>query len=134
MVDRVFSQLTHTYSIVAFDPDTKQMGAAMQTHNFAACNGVIWVEPGVGAIASQADSDPFYAFAGFAMLRLGKTAAQVLSGLVQCDAHAQHNQVAIIDARGHVAAHTGARCIPEAGHKIGRHYACQANLMGKNTI
>src|SRR5262245_51702447 len=71
-MDRAFSQLIRTYSIVAFDPEAKQIGAAMQTHNFAECNGVIWVEPGVGAIARQADSDPFYAFAGFAMLASAK--------------------------------------------------------------
>ena len=110
----------HTYSIVAFDPATGRVGAAMQTHNFEACNGVIWVQPGVGAVASQAGSDPFYAFAGFEMMRLGKTAEQTLTSLVECDAESQHNQVAIIDTSGNVAAFTGEACIPEAGHLTGQ--------------
>ena len=134
MTDRIFSKLTHTYSIIAFDPDTKQIGAAMQTHNFAACNGVIWVEPGVGAIASQADAAPFYAFAGFPLLRLGATAEQALHSLLQGAGNASHHQVAMLDVRGHVAAHTGDRCIPAAGHTIRRTYACQANLMVHNTV
>jgi uncharacterized Ntn-hydrolase superfamily protein len=134
MRDRVFSTLTHTYSIIAFDPDTKQIGAAMQTHNFAACNGVIWVEPSVGAIASQADADPFYAYAGFALLRLGKTAEQTLHSLIQSEGNAPQHQVAMLDVRRHVAAYTGERCIPAAGHTIGRTYACQANLRVHNTV
>jgi len=98
------------------DPERRQIGGAMQTHNFAACNGVIWVQPGVGVIASQAESDPFYAFAGFDMIRLGKTPAQILDSLTRCDPDARHNQVAIIDAQGNVAAYTGENCIEEAGH------------------
>lgn len=128
------SRLTGTYSIVAFDPENKQIGAAMQTHNFAACNGVVWAEPRVGAIASQAGSDPFYNVAGFKLMRLGKSAEQVLNSLVQCDPNAQHNQVAMLDVKGTVAAYTGERCIPETGHSIGLNYSCQANIMLKDTV
>jgi uncharacterized Ntn-hydrolase superfamily protein len=129
-----FAAVTHTYSIVAFDPERHQIGGAMQTHNFAACNGVIWVQPGVGVIASQAESDPFYAFAGFDMIRLGKTPAQILDSLTRCDPDARHNQVAIINAQGNVAAYTGENCIGEAGQHVGKHYSCQANMMLKNTV
>jgi uncharacterized Ntn-hydrolase superfamily protein len=126
--------VAHTYSIVAFDPERRQIGGAMQTHNFGACNGVIWVQPGIGVIASQAESDPFYAFAGFEMIRLGKTPAQILNSLTRCDPDAQRNQVAIIDAQGNVAAYTSENCIEEAGHHVGKHYSCQANMMLKNTV
>ena len=129
-----FSKLTNTYSIVAFDSENKQIGGAMQTHNFGACNSVIYAEPGVGVIASQAWSDPFYAHVGFEMIRLGRTATQALQGLVACDPDVQHNQVAIIDVKGNVAAHTGEKCIGEAGHIIGKTCSCQANIMLKDTV
>jgi uncharacterized Ntn-hydrolase superfamily protein len=126
--------LAHTYSIVAFDPESKQLGAAMQTHSFEACNSVVWVQPGIGAVASQAGSDPFYAFVGFEMMRLGKSAPQTLESLRACDPDVESNQVAIIDVRDQVAAYTGSRCIPEAGHQMGHRYSCQANLMLKDTV
>jgi len=128
------ADMTNTYWIVAIDADNKQLGAAMQTHNFEAYNGVIWAEPGVGVVASQAGSDPFYAFVGFDMLRLGKTAEQVLQALLHCDPHAHYNQVAIVDVHGNVAAHTGDKCIGEAGHTVGESYSCQANIMVNNTV
>lgn len=129
-----FTLPNNTYSIVAIDLAGKQIGAAMQAHNFAACNGIIWAEPGVGAIASQGGSDPVYAFGGFDLLRLGKTAPQVLQGLLQGDPRPQQNQVAILDVQGNVAVHTGDRCIGEAGHASGSGYSCQANLMRNQTI
>jgi uncharacterized Ntn-hydrolase superfamily protein len=126
--------LAHTYSIVAFDPESRQIGAAMQTHSFEACNSVVWVQPGVGAVASQAGSDPFYAFVGFEMMRLGKSATQTLESLRACDQNVESNQVAIVDVHDQVAAYTGSRCIPQAGHHVGRRYACQANLMLRDTV
>lgn len=128
------ASLTHTYSIIAFDPEHHQLGGAMQTHNFQACDAVIWLQPGVAAIASQAESNPFYALAGFELLRLGKTAQQVLPALLQCDARAEHNQVAMVDVQGNVAAHTGAHCIRETGHRMGPNYSCQANIMQNDTV
>jgi uncharacterized Ntn-hydrolase superfamily protein len=128
------ANLTNTYSIVALDANNRQLGAAMQTHNFEACNGVIWAEPGVAVVASQAGSDPFYAFVGFEMMHLGKTAEQTLHALLQCDPHPERNQVAIVDVHGNVAVHTGDKCIGETGHTIGKSYSCQANIMLNNTV
>ncbi|MEM7536693.1 MAG: DUF1028 domain-containing protein [Chloroflexota bacterium] len=107
--------MTNTYSIIAYDPESQKLGAAMQTHNFAACNSVMWVQPGVGVIASQAASDPFYAFAGFELMRLGKTPEQILTSLRQSDEKSYQNQVAMMDIQGRVAAFTGERCTPAAG-------------------
>jgi uncharacterized Ntn-hydrolase superfamily protein len=134
MVKHGFATVTHTYSIVAFDPERHQIGGAMQTHTFAACNDGMWAQPGIGVIATQSESDPFYAFAGFEMIRLGKTPAQILDGLTRCDSEARYNQVAIVDAQGNVAAYTGEGCIEEAGHQVGKYYSCQANMMLKNTV
>jgi uncharacterized Ntn-hydrolase superfamily protein len=134
MATSTLFNLAHTYSIVAFDPQSRQIGAAMQTHTFEACNSVVWVQPGVGAVASQAGSDPFYAFVGFDMMRWGKSAPQTLEGLRACDPNVECNQVAIIDVHHQVAAYTGSRCIPEAGHHMGQRYSCQANLMLRDTV
>jgi len=129
------TELTHTYSIVAYDPINKQLGAAMQTHNFAACNGVVWLEPGVGAAASQAMSDPFYAFACFDLIKLGIQADKALEATINLDReYAKKRQIGIVDTKGNAAAHTGEKCIEKAGHKIGENYTCQANIMTKDTV
>jgi len=106
----------------------------MQSHNFEACNGVIRVKPGIGIVASQAGSDPFYAFASFEMLQLGKTARQTLDSLMRSDNNLPHNQVALIDKQGIVAAFTGEMCIPEAGHRTGQYYSCQANIASNKRV
>lgn len=125
---------TGTYSIIAMDAVAKQVGGAMQTHNFAACNGVIWAQPGVGVVASQAASDPTYAFLGFEMMRLGKTASQVLEAVRQTDTKSDFNQVAVVDIHGNVAVHTGSKCLAEAGHLVGNDFSCQANIMRNGTV
>jgi len=127
------SKLLNTYSIIAFDPENRQIGGAMQTHNFGACQSVIWGRHGVGIVASQARSDRFYAFAGLEMMSLGKTAEEVLNNLVS-DSNIESNQVAMIDVKGNTAAYTGKKCTPEAGHRVGKNYSCQANMMLKDTV
>lgn len=127
--------MTHTYSIVAYDPVRKQLGAAMQSHHFAACNGVVWIEPGVGAAASQALSDPFYAHVCFDLMRLGTPVDKALGAAIDVDAeYARRRQVGIVDCRGNTAAHTGEGCIPHAGHRTGAGYSCQANMMLRDTV
>ena len=129
------TELTHTYSIIAYDPINNQLGAAMQTHNFAACNGVVWLEPGVGAAASQAMSDPFYAFACFDLIKLGVPADKALQATINLDVeYAKNRQIGIVDIKGNAAAFTGENCIEKAGHRIGKNYTCQANIMLKNTV
>lgn len=124
----------HTYSIVARDPDTGQLGVAVQSHWFSVGPIVPWAEAGVGAVATQSFADPAYGPLALELLRAGKTAQQALAGLLAADAHPEVRQVAIIDAAGNVAAHTGARNIEAAGHRTGPNYSVQANLMLKTTV
>jgi uncharacterized Ntn-hydrolase superfamily protein len=127
-------QLAHTYSIVARDPDTGQLGVAVQSHYFAAGSVVTWAEAGVGAVASQASSDPAYGKLGLDLMRARKSAPDTLAGLVASDAMQTVRQVAMVDALGRVAAHTGSMTIPEAGHIVGDGFSVQANMMLKNTV
>jgi uncharacterized Ntn-hydrolase superfamily protein len=125
--------LVHTYSIVARDPDTGQLGVAVQSHYFGVFV-VTWAEAGVGAVASQASSDPAYGKLGLDMMRAGKSAPDSLAGLLAADPMKEVRQVAMVDANGKVAAHTGSTTIPEAGHIVGDGFSVQANMMLKNTV
>lgn len=124
----------HTYSIVARDPATGDLGAAVQSHWFSVGSLVIWAEAGVGAVATQSFVDPAYGPLGLELMRGGKTAGQALAGLVSTDAGRDVRQVAMVDANGNVAARTGTKCIQSAGHIIGKGYSVQANLMRNDRI
>ncbi|MDQ2696609.1 MAG: DUF1028 domain-containing protein, partial [Pseudomonadota bacterium] len=119
----------HTYSIVARDPDTGDMGVAVQSHWFSVGQLVAWGEAGVGVVATQSFIDPSYGSLGLALMKAGRSATEALTGLVAADPHPQVRQVAMLDATGNVAVHTGANCIPFAGHLVGENFAVQANLM-----
>jgi uncharacterized Ntn-hydrolase superfamily protein len=123
-----------TYSIVARDPQTGELGVAVQSHYFQVGPVVPWAESGVGAIATQSQVNVSYGPVGLEMLRNGFTAEQALRAMTTGDAMPEVRQAAIVDVAGSVAAHTGARCIPEAGHRTGDGYSCQANLMEKATV
>ncbi|OGD21954.1 MAG: Zn-dependent protease [Candidatus Aminicenantes bacterium RBG_16_63_16] len=124
----------HTYSIVAIDKSTGELGAAVQSHWFSVGSNVIWAESGVGAVCTQSFIDPSYGPLGLDIMRAGRTAQEALAGLLRADKNEAVRQVAMIDAQGRVAAHTGKNCIPEAGNIIGEGFSCQANLMLKNTV
>jgi uncharacterized Ntn-hydrolase superfamily protein len=124
----------HTYSIVAIDKVTGEMGAAVQSHWFSVGSSVIWAESGVGAICTQSFIEASYGPLGLEFMRAGKTAEEALAGLLRADKYEAVRQVAMIDNQGRVAVHTGKNCIPEAGHFIGNGFTCQANLMLKNTV
>ena len=124
----------HTYSIVAIDRETGELGAAVQSHWFSVGSSVIWAEAGIGAICTQSFIEASYGPLGLELMRAGKTAEDALAGLLKADRFEAVRQVAMIDAQGRVAAHTGKSCIPEAGHIVGAGYSCQANLMLKNTV
>ncbi|HEX9901700.1 MAG TPA: DUF1028 domain-containing protein [Acidobacteriota bacterium] len=124
----------HTYSIVAFDPATGQLGAAVQSHWFSVGALVPWAEAGVGAVATQSFVEASYGPLGLEMMRAGKSAEEALAGLLKSDSHEDVRQVAFLDAKGRAAAHTGRNCIPEAGHYIGDNFSCQANLMLRDTV
>jgi len=123
-----------TYSIVARDPDTGQLGVAVQSHWFSVGALVPWAQAGVGAVATQSLVDPTYGPLGLDLMRAGRSASQSLEGLLVTDAHPEIRQVAMIDADGNVAAHTGTNCIPHAGHVTGENFSVQANLMDRETV
>ena len=124
----------HTYSIVAIDKETGEMGAAVQSHWFSVGSSVIWAESGIGAICTQSFIEPSYGPLGLELMRAGKTADEALAGLLKADKFEAVRQVAMVDNQGRVTAHTGESSIPEAGHFIGDGFTCQANLMLKNTV
>src|SRR5437660_8861274 len=119
----------HAYSIVARDPGTGQLGVAVQSHWFAVGANVTWAEAGVGAVASQAFSDPSYGKLGLDLLRAGRGARDALGGCLAADRLRETRQVAMVDAQGGVAAHTGQLTIAEAGDLIGDQFSVQANMM-----
>jgi uncharacterized Ntn-hydrolase superfamily protein len=123
-----------TYSIVARDPETGELGVAVQSHWFSVGSVVPWVEAGVGAVATQSLTEISYGPLGLELMRSGKTAKQALDGLVEMDDNPQWRQVGMIDAEGNRAVHTGNKCIREAGHAAGDNFICMANLMEKNTV
>ena len=118
-----------TYSIVARDPATGELGVAVQSHWFSVGSTVPWAEPALGAVATQSIADPSYGPDGLDLLRAGASAREALSQLVSRDRGAPVRQVAIVDAHGQVAVHTGRRCIQFAGHEVGRGFVCAANMM-----
>jgi uncharacterized Ntn-hydrolase superfamily protein len=128
------SPVAHTFSIVARDPATGELGVAVQSHYFSVGPVVPWAEAGVGAVATQSLVLVDYGPRGLDLMRGGMTARQALDSLLQADSHNEGRQVAMVDARGDVAVHTGKNCIPDAGHQTGNQYSVQANLMASNKV
>jgi uncharacterized Ntn-hydrolase superfamily protein len=126
--------LIHTYSIVARDPANGQMGVAVQSHYFSAGSVVTWAEAGAGAVATQSVGEPSYGALGLELMRTGIGATEALRGLLAADDHRDLRQVAMVDARGGVAAHTGAMAIAAAGHILGDQFSVQANMMLRETV
>jgi uncharacterized Ntn-hydrolase superfamily protein len=124
----------HTYSIVARDEQTGEIGVAVQSHWFSVGSLVTWAESGVGAVATQSFVEPSYGKLGLDLMRAGKSAPEALKALLAGDEGREVRQVAMIDAQGRVAAHTGKLCIPAAGHQTGKNFSVQANLMDKATV
>jgi uncharacterized Ntn-hydrolase superfamily protein len=123
-----------TYSIVALDPGTGELGAAVQSHWFSVGSLCPWARPGIGAVATQSVVEPAHGPHALDRLERGDDAAAALAGVLQEDALAAVRQVGVVDARGRVAVHTGAQCIREAGHATGEHWTCQANMMARATV
>jgi uncharacterized Ntn-hydrolase superfamily protein len=123
-----------TYSIVARDPATGELGVAVQSHWFSVGPIVPFAEAGVGAVATQSFVDPSYGPLGLELMKAGRPAPDALAGLVRADANPEVRQVAMIDAEGRVAAHTGGNAIIAAGHQLGENYSVQANMMERATV
>lgn len=123
-----------TYSIVARDPATGDLGVAVQSHWFSVGSVVPWAESGVGAVATQSFAEPSYGPLGLDLMRAGKSAPEALRALVAADENRDVRQVAMVDAQGRVAVHTGAKCIPAAGHEAGEGFTVEANLMADDRV
>ena len=122
-----------TYSIVARDKETGEFGVAVQSHYFQV--GIVtWAEAGVGAVATQSMVNISFGPLGLDYMRAGYSAEQALKALLAGDSEPQTRQVSLVDAHGNVATHTGSKCIPAAGHRMGDGFSCQANLMEKDTV
>ncbi len=129
-----FSHFDLTYSIVARDPVSGELGVAVQSHYFSVGSVVTWARAGVGAVATQSMAEVSYGPLGLELMSAGKSPDEALGALLRSDPKAESRQVAFVDSKGRVAAHTGKKCIPFAGHVLGDQYSCQANLMSNDTI
>jgi uncharacterized Ntn-hydrolase superfamily protein len=124
----------HTFSIVARDSITGEMGVAVQSHWFSVGSIVTWGEAGVGVVATQSFVDPAYGPLGLELMRAGKTARQALDGILASDPGREVRQVAMIDIHGNTAVHTGKKCIQAAGHVEGEQFTTEANLMQNDKV
>jgi len=123
-----------TYSIVALDPVTGELGAAVQSHWFSVGALCTWARPGVGAAATQSVVEPAQGPHALDRIAAGAGAGEALAELIAADPLAAVRQVGVVDAGGGVAVHTGADCIPCAGDAAGVHWTCQANMMARETV
>jgi uncharacterized Ntn-hydrolase superfamily protein len=123
-----------TYSIVGRDAESGELGVAVQSRAFRTGAVVPWAMPGVGAVATQSFSEQSYGVLGLELMRAGKTAEQALAALVAADPLQANRQVGMLTADGAAAAHTGAACIPAAGHRIGDGVTAQANLVHSASV
>ena len=133
----------HTYSIAALDPEAGEMGAAVQSHWFSVGSVVPWAESGAGVVVTQSFANLSFGPRGLGLLRQGLAASRVLEALLAEDPGRELRQAAVLDVRGGAAAHTGTRCVPEAGHRVGRlpsgvqataSYSVQANMMASPSV
>jgi uncharacterized Ntn-hydrolase superfamily protein len=118
-----------TWSIVARDPLTGQIGIAVTTCAFAVGARVPFVATGVGAIATQAFVNPFYGSRGLELLQAGASAADVIRVVTASDEGQADRQVHVMDRNGRFAAHTGSTCVPWAGHLIRDHFSVAGNML-----
>jgi uncharacterized Ntn-hydrolase superfamily protein len=119
----------HTFSIVARDASTGQLGVAVQSHWFSVGGTVAWAAAGVGAVATQAFAEVTYGPRGLEALRAGTEPAEALKAMLAADPSRELRQVGLVDSQGRAAAHTGSRCMVHAGHIVGTGFTVQANMM-----
>jgi uncharacterized Ntn-hydrolase superfamily protein len=129
VADPFAEQPIATYSIVGYDPDTGDLGVAVQSKFFAVGSVVPWARAGVGAVASQAYGNPTYGPEGLDLLTKGFTVHGVLDALLADDPQREQRQIGIVDANGAAAAFTGSECQPWAGHQTGPNFSAQGNIL-----
>ncbi len=123
-----------TYSIVALDRSTGELGVAVQSRWFSVGSAVPWVEPGVGAVATQSFTEVSHGPEGLRLMRGGRSAPDALAAVLAADPGEAVRQVGMVDAAGTAAAHTGSRCVRHASHLLGDGIAVQANMMERATV
>jgi len=123
------NNFAHTYSIIARDPKTGEMGVGVQSHWFSVGSLVSWGEAGIGVVATQSLVNKSFGLRGLDLLKQGNTPQEAIDILLSDDDGRDVRQVAILDAQGRVATYTGAKCIKQAGHIVGENFSVQANLM-----
>ncbi len=123
-----------TYSVIAHDPESGAYGVAVQSHWFNVGRSAPWVRFGVGAVVTQALTDPSYGWRGLDAMAGGAAATTSLRTLLDVDSDQDRRQVAFVDARGEVAVHTGSRCIRHAGHIVGEGWAVLGNLLATTDV
>ncbi|TVQ96381.1 MAG: DUF1028 domain-containing protein [Spirochaetaceae bacterium] len=122
-------EMAATYSIVAMDPESGEMGGAVQSHFFAVGHAVLWARAGTGVVATQSLVNRQFGPDGLNRMAAGMDAQATLAGLLKADDGAAYRQVALLDCRGNSAAHTGSLCIREASHVSDPFVSAQANMM-----
>jgi len=123
-----------TFSIVAFDPKTKDLGIAVESRFVAVGSVVPWAEAGVGAVATQSFANTSYGPRGLALLKRGLHPKDVIKRITEKDGMASQRQTGVVDARGRSASFTGDKCFEWAGHVVGRNYACQGNILAGEAV
>jgi uncharacterized Ntn-hydrolase superfamily protein len=118
-----------TFSIAAFDPQRKEWGVAVASKYLAVGSAVPFAKAGVGAVATQSFVNVTYGPRGLELLAAGKSAEETIKALTDADTGKELRQVGVIDAKGNAASFSGTKCMAWAGHKTGKHYACQGNLL-----
>ena len=123
-----------TYSVIAYDPESGAYGVAGQSHWFNVGRTAPWVRFGVGAVVTQALTDPSYGWRGLDAMSDGVPAGDALERLLADDSERDRRQVAFVDSDGRVAVHTGSRCIAHAGHVVGEGWAVLGNLLASERV
>ena len=126
--------LVSTFSIVAFDPSTKDLGVAVQSRYFSVGSVVPWAEAEVGAVATQSFVNVSYGPHGLRLLKEGLTVDEVIDRLTQEDKEKEYRQLGIIDSEGNANAFTGKKCLEWAGSKVGKNYAAQGNILAGEEV
>lgn len=127
--------LVHTYSVMAYDKEKKEMGIAVQSHWFAVGTVVPWLKAGVGVVSVQSFVNLIYASYGLALMEGDMTPKQALYSLLEKDISPEIRQIIMMDAKGNIEAYTGNKCVPEAGHIVRDGFSVQGNvMMTKDTL
>ena len=123
-----------TYSIVAFDPETGDLGVGVQSKFFSVGTVVPFAKTNIGAVATQASANVSYGPLALKLLEEGGSVEEIVKLLPADDEGRDHRQFGVIDARGNAAAHTGSACLPFAGHRAGKNFSVQGNILAGEKV